>query len=350
MLRALNDSFSLIVNSRDCTTPPGEQSPKFIVCPSITESRSAVFLDLQLIYDFVQILVHVHISHLVTDDDLEASVDLVNFRNLQKLEIQKLPVRKLLGLRRLRSQLQELSCQQCLSRCLDVLLYCGGDRSGEQVWTHLHSINFSYNGLEQIDDSVRWTPWVHTLNLSHNRLTAASLLPLKFLPNLKCLDLSFNRLSTIPELSADASRKLQTLRVCGNCIDDIQEVSNLEALVDFDVSNNCLLFDLALIPISALATLRVLNYSGNPLAFHPRHRPLVISYLHSNTSTVNFVLNGAPMTRTEKKWTGAHPSYHNLRRQSKENGSAGSSSLTTSVTTIESTAGDNGELDWITFN
>lgn len=285
MLRALNDSFSLIVNPRDSTTPPGERSRDFIVTAG-SEARSSVFLDLQLIYDFVQILVHVHITHLVTDDDLEAYVDLVNFRHLTRLEVQKLPVYKLQGLRRLRNQLRELSCQQCLRSCQEVLLLCGGDRTGESVWTELRTINFSYNGLEQIDDSLRFTPWVHTLNLSHNRLCAASLVPLKCLPNLKSLDLSYNRLTTIPALAADASRKLLTLKLRGNSIDNISEVTNFESLADLDLSSNCLLFDVALVPLCALASLRILNLAGNPLAFNPLHRIAVTNCLHSNTSTV----------------------------------------------------------------
>lgn len=213
-------------------------------------------------------------------------MDLHNFRNLQKLEIQKLPVQKIQGLHRLRNQLRELSCQQCIRSCQDVLLLCGGDRSKEQIWTELRSLNFSYNALEQIDDSLRWTPWVHTLNLSHNRLTVTSLLPLKCLPNLKSLDLSYNRLTKIPELATDASRQLQTLKLRGNSIENISEVVNFESLADLDLSANCLLFDVELIQLSVLASLRCLNLLGNPMSYNPRHRMTVINSLHSNTSTV----------------------------------------------------------------
>lgn len=284
MLRALNDSFSLIVKEGSAT-PPGERSRDFIVTTA-TDARSPVFLDLQLIYDFVQVLTHLHINQLVTDDQVEQAVDLINFRSLQKLDIQKLPVHKLTSLRRLRSQLRELSCQQCLKQCQDVLLLCGGDRSAEQVWTELRTINFSYNALNQIDDSVRWTPWVHTLNLSHNCLTSASLVPLQCLPNLKSLDLSFNKLETIPELCVDASRKLQTLKLHSNSIRAIAEVVEFEALAELDLSSNYLLHDDSLTPLGSLASLRFLNLLRNPLAFTPRHRQTVISCLHSNTSTV----------------------------------------------------------------
>lgn len=284
MLRALNDSFSLIVREGS-VTPPGQKSRDFIVTAG-TESRSPVFFDLQLIYDFVQILSHLHINQLVTDQSVEGTVDLINFRNLQKLEIQKLPVQKLVSLRRLRNQLSELSCQQCLKHSQDILLFCGGDRAGEQVWTELRVINFSYNGLEQIDDSFRWTPWVHTLNLSHNCLTTASLLPLKCLPNLKSLDLSYNKLEAIPELSSEASRKLRSLKLQANSIHSISELAGFDGLTDLDLSSNCLLFDETLAPLSALASLRVLSLLRNPLAFTPRHRMVAINCLHSNTSTV----------------------------------------------------------------
>lgn len=214
MLRALNDSFSLIVKTRENVSP----SREFIVCPAIPEAKSSVFLDLQLIYDFVQILVHLHISQLITDDELEAAVDLVHFRNLQKIEIHKLPVHKLKGLRRLRNQLEEISCHHCLAQCRDVLRACGGDKCGDQIWSELRTIDFSFNALRRIDDSLRWTPWVQKLNLSHNQLSVESLGPLKYLPNLKYLDLSYNQLEAIPKLAPEASRRLQLLRVKANFI------------------------------------------------------------------------------------------------------------------------------------
>lgn len=48
--------------------------------------------------------------------------------------------------------------------------------------------------------------------------------------------------------------------------------------------------DIALVPLSALASLRTLNLLGNPLAFDRRHRAATIPYLHSNTSTVKVSL------------------------------------------------------------
>lgn len=274
MLRALNDSFSLIVR-QGSVTPPGGKSRDFIVTAE-TEARSSVFVDLQLIFDFVQTLTHLHINQLVTDDDVEGAVDLVNFRNLQKIEIQKLPVRKLINLRR--AQLRELSCQQCLRSCEEIL--------GEHLWKELRVLNFSHNALERIDDSVRWTPWVHSLNLSHNRLTSVALAALKFLPHLKSLDLSYNRLEAIPTLAGDASRKLQCLKLQGNIIKDISGVANFDSLMELDLSANLLLFEIDLIPLSVLASLRSLSLLRNPLAFTPRHRMAVMKYLHDNTSTV----------------------------------------------------------------
>lgn len=284
MLRALNDSFSLIVRE-GAGTPPGEPSRDFIVT-NYSEARSSVFVDLQLIYDFIQVLGHVHLNQLVTDDEVEGMVDLANFRNLHKLEIHKLSVLKLVNLHKLRSQLREMTCQQCLRSCQDALLYCGGDRSSEQLWTELRVLNLAYNGLEVIDNSVRLTPWVHTLNLSHNRLTTASLVSLSCLPNLKSLDLSFNKLTAMPPLTPDASRKLQTLRLQANSIHSIAEVASFEALTELDLSSNRLLHAENLVALCALASLRVLNLLRNPLAFSPRHRSQVINCLHSNTSTV----------------------------------------------------------------
>lgn len=326
MLRALNDSFSLLVDE-GVAADSGRvtESSSFIVCQTPKESKSTVFRDLQLIYDFVQITLHLSIGQLVTDDDLSGSVDVIHFRSLQRLEVQKVPIKRVTGLRKLRSQLKEVICNRCLESVQDLILRCGGDNTTGHFWSQLTSANFANNSLQIIDNSLELTPLLQTLNLSHNQLTESSLTALRCLPNLKYLDLSYNRLTSVPILHQDASSRLQEMNLKNNFIESLTEVANLSALAVLDLSGNYIIDQLTLAPLSALASLRYLNLLHNPFAYHPKHRKIAITYLHSNTSTVKFLLNQQPLTKQEKKSTGAVTSYHLLGRSESRNISMNSS-------------------------
>lgn len=298
MLRALNDSFSLIIDT-PANNASGATNESFVVYPDLVpDAKSSVFRDLQLIYDFIQTLPHLQICHLITDDDdMDNIVDLGNFRKLERLDIHKVPIRQFRGLRALRRFLQELTCQHCLRAPRDVLdnqcLANSTDTDSETttaghslIWSELKVINFSNNALKRIDDSFRRTPWLQCLNLSYNRLSTKSVANLKCLPHLKYLNLSYNRLTQVPRLAADASRSLLVLNVNNNYLDEITDVSQLQALTELDLSSNCLKTSMTLLPLAALASLRVLDVRDNALDFLPHSRAAIIAHLHSNTSTV----------------------------------------------------------------
>lgn len=90
----------------------------------------------------------------------------------------------------------------------------------------------------------------------------------------------------------------------GNFIEDLKNLAFLVNLCELDLSDNCLLEHKTLSPISYLAALKWLNLDGNPISYHPQHRIKSISYLHINTNTVRFLLNGTIITKSEQRLVG----------------------------------------------
>ncbi|XP_055682444.1 serine/threonine-protein kinase 11-interacting protein isoform X1 [Lutzomyia longipalpis] len=315
LIRALNDSFSLIVDENADKCSPHT----FYVCKP-NYSKSDVFRDLQFVFDFVQKTVHLSVSQMHGDDQTDDVVDLTNFRTLEKLEINKVALRKFHGIQRLRAQLQEIVCLKCLSSIREIILDCGGDKCNGFVWNELKSANFSGNLLKSLDRSLELTPWLQTLNLSHNQLEKIP--EIRLLPNLKVLDVSFNLLSAMPEFHPEASRRLQILNMRNNLLENVTGVSCLDGLYELDVGGNFLIDHSSLLPICTLAALRYLNLRGNPLAFHPKHREATARYLHGNTASIKFVLDISHLSKYEKSLTGAYSSYHPILMRSTPTGSA----------------------------
>lgn len=213
-----------------------------------------------------------------------------------------------------RAHLQQVICVRSIDAIRDVIVECGGDNSTSAfIWNALKTVDFSYNALEFLDDSFEYTPYLQVVNLSHNQV--ADFTALQWLPNLKVVDLSFNRLIKIPFFHADACRKMQRLLLMSNFIEDISNVSSLESLIDLDLSENCLLDHSALLHITALVALQQLNLKENPLACHPKHRQSVCRYLHSNTATVKFILDEEPLSKVEKSLVGNYTSYRPMLRK-----------------------------------
>ncbi|XP_063697255.1 serine/threonine-protein kinase 11-interacting protein isoform X2 [Culicoides brevitarsis] len=304
LLRALNDSFTLIIDTASDESPFGFR----VIRPS--DAKSDVFRDLQFIYDFVQKTVTLSITGRYADDEkFEGQIDISKFVNLKTIELQKVSAKKVVGLQQFRAHLVQLICIRGLSEGIrELLVECGGDATATGfLWNDLKTADFSYNNLKVLDHSFEYTPYLETLNLSHNQLV--DIAPIRCLPNLKNVNLSYNRLTRIPIFHPDVYRKLQTLSIVANYIEDILEVTNLDALMVLDLSCNCLIEHGKLIPLTALVALQELNLSENPLSCHPKHRQATARYLHKNTSTVKFCLDGEPLSATEKGLTGVYEHY-----------------------------------------
>lgn len=87
-------------------------------------------------------------------------------------------------------------------------------------------------------------------------------------------------------------------------MEDLKNIAVLANLCELDLGDNCLLEHKSLSPVSYLAALNWLNLDGNPLSYHPQHRMKSISYLHVNTNTVRFSLDGAIITKSEQRLVG----------------------------------------------
>lgn len=263
------------------------------------------------IYDFIQKTFVLKLTKFLDDDPLEDEnciIDIAKFRNLTTLEIQRVPIKRIVGLQQLRSQLQEIVAERSLSNVKDLIVYCAGDKSNGFIWNSLKRADFSYNMLEVIDSSFEFTPYLQHLNLSHNKIFQIS--ALVWCPNLKVLNLSFNQLTSIPKLNTEAARRLQVFIINDNLIEDVSGLVRLDALLELDLSGNCMLDHSMLLPLCTLNSLRYLNLAGNPLAFHPKHRSATCRYLSRNASTVKFQLDGERLSSHEKSLSGSYENYY----------------------------------------
>ncbi|XP_037024517.1 serine/threonine-protein kinase 11-interacting protein isoform X2 [Bradysia coprophila] len=295
LLRALNDSFSLIADENEICAPQTFQ----VVKPN--NSKSDAFRDLQFIYDFVQKTTILRLTNF-QNDDFDGVVDVSKFRSLKVLQIQRIGIQRIVGIQRMRPYLVEISCNRSIESVQDIISHCGGDNCTGFTWDSLHSADFSYNLLTTIDCSLEFAPALQHLNLSHNKIVSVD--AMKWLPNLKIVNLGFNRLKYIPTFHNEAARRLQTLILTSNFIEDIQGISSLDSLSELDVSGNCILDHSSLLPLSSLINLSYLNLHGNPLSFHPSHRQITAKCLHKNTSSVKFVLDMQPLSKAEKALAG----------------------------------------------
>lgn len=263
------------------------------------------------IYDFIQKTLVLRITKFIDEPlDENCIVDISKFRNLTTLEIQRIPIKQIKGLQGLRMQLQELVVEKCLTNVKELITHCAGDNCSGFMWNNLKRVDFSYNSLERVESSFEFTPYIQHLNLSHNKINHIS--ALVWLPNLKVLNLSFNQLTTIPKLNNESMRRLQVFILSDNCIEDISGIVRLEALLELDISGNCLLDHALLLPLCTLSSLRYLNLSGNPLAFHPKHRVATCRYLSKNAASLQFYLDGELLSKHENSLTGNYENYYPL--------------------------------------
>lgn len=174
---------------------------------------------MQFIYDFVQKTKILCISHFHNAETFDGKIDISKFRNLEKLEINHVDISKVNGIQQMRAHLHEITCVRSINAVQDIISHCGGDESNGFVWNELKTANFAYNSLEKIDNSLEFAPWLQYLDLSHNKLI--SLDAIKWLQNLKVLNLSFNHLSHIPLFHRESKRRLKVLTFSNNFIEDI---------------------------------------------------------------------------------------------------------------------------------
>lgn len=316
LLRKLNVSFSKLFKHNSDET--------FHVVSSSTDIFDS-FLDLQFVYEFLQKTIALKILPGTAATTCQ-TIDINVFRNLKLLEIHRFSLGLVRGIKSLRTQLQYLTCMRSLGALREVLEWCGGDRSQGFVWCELKEAVFSHNGINTLDASLEFTPCLRTLDLSHNCIQNAQ--PLNCLSHLEHLNLSFNRLESLPKFSSNTAGRLNVLILRNNYIEDIQELSILSKLKELDLANNCLMEHSVLAPLTNLAHLQSLNLQGNPLSFHKQHRSITARYLHSNTASKNFLLDGVVLNKAECRLVGSlHPPVISLDRSSSFNSTLTSSTV-----------------------
>lgn len=212
LLRNLNEAFTVIVeNEEGCSA--------FHVI-NTNDTQVETLNDILFLHDFVQKTVGLKITNsAVTDDSNKGTLDICKFRNLKYLELRRVPVLLLHGIQSVRVQLQSIVCIHCIQRLEDLLLDCGADHSSGFVWSDLREAVFSYNGIDFLDCSLQFAPWLQILDLSHNKISQAE--AIDCLPNLKYLNLSYNLLESVPVVNKEACRKLQVLVLKNNYIEDL---------------------------------------------------------------------------------------------------------------------------------
>lgn len=241
--------------------------------------------------------------------DLESTADPLNiahFVNLKELDIKDIQIEDVVGLQKIRSQLQEIICIHAVKELANLFKKCGGDNSTSQSsWNELKTLRLAHNGITELDDSFDRTPLLNHVDLSHNQIKNVDINQLQ---SLKHLNVSFNLLESVPQFRGQICSRLQILILKNNFIEDITGLSTLINLVQLDLGFNCLLDHNSLVSISHLASLQWLNLQGNPLSHHPHHRKKTCNYLNKNTATLIFILDNKPLSKSEKMRTGSlHP-------------------------------------------
>eukprot|EP00064_Thunnus_orientalis_P008383 superscaffoldBa00000993_g8406 len=147
----------------------------------------------------------------------------------------------------------------------ELLSLCGGDLSSALPWLELHTLNFSYNSIVCLDQSLSLLNVLKFLDLSHNKIQECAEF-LKPLSELEHLNLGYNCLQRVPTLGLSARAKLLTLILRNNELETINGVEQLSSLQHIDLAYNLLLEHSQLAPLSLLHCLNTLKLDGTELS------------------------------------------------------------------------------------
>ncbi|XP_053803693.1 serine/threonine-protein kinase 11-interacting protein isoform X3 [Vidua chalybeata] len=272
------------------------QNRGFVALPS-HPAETAAILQAQFLFDVLQkthSLKLVHVPNCV----LQSAVKIFPFKSLRHLELRSVPPHCLRGLRFVYSQLESLTCCKCISTLEEIISACGGDLSCALPWLELQTVNFSYNSITALDDSLQLLNALRILDLSHNKIQDCEHY-LTTLTELEYLNLAYNFLSKVPSLGIFSRSKLVTLILRNNELDSINGVEQLVNLQHLDVAYNLLLEHAQLAPLSTLHYLKKLHLEGNPIWFHQNHRSAALVHVSPRAAFSNFFLDGEPLSSSD---------------------------------------------------
>uniref|UniRef100_A0A673G719 Serine/threonine-protein kinase 11-interacting protein n=1 Tax=Sinocyclocheilus rhinocerous TaxID=307959 RepID=A0A673G719_9TELE len=248
----------------------------FLALPS-HPADTASLLEVQFLFDMLQKTVSLKLVN-PPGVKLQYVVKIFPFKSLKHLELKRIPPHCLEGLRGVYSQLEVFTCSKGVGSLEELLSLCGGDLSSALPWLELHNLNFSYNSISRLDESLSLLNVLKWLDLSHNKIQDCAEF-LKPLTELEHLNLACNNLQRAPVLGLSAHAKLTTLILRNNELETINGVEQLSSLQSLDLAYNLLMEHSQLAPLSLLHNLNILSLEGNPLYFQKTHRVLTIHHL-----------------------------------------------------------------------
>ncbi|CAG5934179.1 unnamed protein product [Menidia menidia] len=282
---------------------PRSQQHGFLALPS-HPADTASLLQLQFLFDILQKTVSLKVSsrnpleginfvRLRCCDTgvalmnppglrLQSAVKIFPFKSLKCLELKRIPPHLLEGLRGVYSQLEVFTCSKSLSSLEELLSLCGGDLSSALPWLELHTLNFSYNSIVCLDQSLSLLNVLKSLDLSHNKIQ-------------ECAEF----LKRAPTLGPGARATLLTLVLRNNELETINGVEQLSSLQHLDLAYNLLLEHSQLAPLSMLHCLTTLNLEGNPLFFQRTHRLSTVPHLSPKAAGHRLKLDGIQLSSSE---------------------------------------------------
>uniref|UniRef100_A0A3B4BQ35 Serine/threonine-protein kinase 11-interacting protein n=2 Tax=Pygocentrus nattereri TaxID=42514 RepID=A0A3B4BQ35_PYGNA len=268
----------------------------FLALPS-HPADTASLLQVQFLFDVLQKTISLKLIS-PPGSRLQSVVKIFPFKSLKNLELKRIPPHCLEGLRGVYSQLEVFTCSKSLHSLEELLSLCGGDLSSALPWLELHTLNFSYNSISCLDESLSLLNVLKSLDLSHNKIQDCAEF-LKPLSELEHLNLAYNNLQRVPVLGLNARAKLITLVLRNNELETINGVEQLSSLQYLDLAYNLLMEHSQLAPLSLLHNLNTLTLEGNPLYFKTTHRTTTVCHLSPRAAFQGLQLDGSLLSSSE---------------------------------------------------
>lgn len=202
------DVLNEVIKSFDLVSEKKEvMSSSFHVVHNTIESAD-VISDIQFLYDFFQKAPALKLSGTNITDDI---IDISCFKWLKFIEIYNINLKRLRGLNNFRDILEVLVCTRNIKEVKEIFIPIPTVNvdAEELLWLKLRSAYLSHNNISNIDTSFQYTPYLHTLDLSFNCLENVD--NLNYLPNLKNLNIAYNKLNKAPNFYGTICNKLQVL-------------------------------------------------------------------------------------------------------------------------------------------
>lgn len=230
-------------------------------------------------------------------ESYENVINITRFKRLRYLELCRLCLELVTGLESLKIQLETFICNRCTK-------YTGFlCKQKELEWPELKFLDLRFMKLDSTNSRFFISkPWIQVLDLSFNRLTAVE--GLEYLENLTCLNISYNHLVKVPEISKEAERRLEMLVLNNNHISSLAGVEHLVALKYLFVNNNFICNKSELLHFNDLRALTCLHIENNPITKIKYWNIYLASSLSKDITLDKFLLNNDRLGSLEKKFVG----------------------------------------------